>query len=323
MAQWIDLFVAFYLLINFLSGLRKGFFSMLINLFSFMLALVLATYTYKYSADLLTANFSLNGSYSNVLGFFMNILILKLLIIFLIHSVFSGFVPKINNAFVNKIAGGLSSLIFAASIVFVVFSMILSFSLPYFMDSVIRSSLTGRIIESDPFSLNGKLKDIFGNILDTTINKLEFLIIDEGEKDKAISLGFKTSEYRFDGKLEKEMLELVNNERRAKDLNDLVLDEKLRDVARNYGAEMLEKGYFSHTSEQGGKPVDRMKAGGVEFNFSGENLAFSKDVLFAHKGLMESPGHRKNILHPFFHRIGIGAVDAGPNGIVFVQNFAD
>lgn len=323
MSQWIDLIVAFYLLINFLSGLRKGFFSILINLFSFVLALVLAAYTYKYSAELLTSNFSLNGSYSNVLGFFINIFIFKLLTIFLIHIALSGFVPKINNALINKIAGGLSSLIFAASVVFVIFSITLSFSLPYFMDSAIRSSLTGRTIESDPFSLNGKLKDIFGNILNTTVSKLEFLIIDEGEKNKAISLGFKTSEYKFDEKTEKEMLELMNNERRAKDLNDLVLDGELRDVARNYGAEMLEKGYFSHTSEQGEGPADRMKTGGVEFNFSGENLAFSKDVLSAHKGLMESPGHRKNILHPFFHRIGIGVVDAGPNGIIFVQNFAD
>ncbi len=323
MTQWIDLFVAFYLLINFLKGLKKGFFSILVNLLSFILSLMFAAITYKYSADLLIRYFSLNGSYSNVLGFFVNIFIFKMLIIFLIHRVLSGFVPKINNAFLNRIAGGLSSLIFGASVVFVLFSITLSFSLPYFIDNEIRSSVTGKVVESDPFDLNGRLKDIFGSILSTTVDKLEFLVIDENESDKTIDLGFKTSEYKFDEKMEKEMLELVNNERRTNDYDVLLPDDKLREAARKHGAEMLEKGYFSHTNSLGEEPIDRMKAEGVEFSFSGENLAFSKDVLSAHKGLMKSRDHRKNILQPFFHRVGIAVVDAGPNGIIFVQDFAD
>ena len=60
---------------------------------------------------------------------------------------------------------------------------------------------------------------------------------------------------------------------------------------------MFEKGYFAHTNLEGKSSSDRMKDGDVEFNMAGENLALSKDLPSAHQGLMNSPGHKKNILH--------------------------
>jgi uncharacterized protein YkwD len=123
--------------------------------------------------------------------------------------------------------------------------------------------------------------------------------------------------------MEKDMLKLVNEERVSRGFRELVMDDGIREVARKHGVDMFRNGYFSHVNLEGKGPSDRMKEGGIKFSLSGENLALSKDLESAHKGLMNSPGHKKNILFPFFHRAGIGVIDGGPYGIIFVQNFAD
>jgi len=62
---------------------------------------------------------------------------------------------------------------------------------------------------------------------------------------------------------------------------------------------------------------------GITFNVVGENLALSPTLLIAHTGLMNSEGHRKNILDPAFHHLGIGVIDNGIYGKIFVQIFTD
>ncbi len=37
--------------------------------------------------------------------------------------------------------------------------------------------------------------------------------------------------------------------------------------------------------------------------------------------LMNSPGHRANILYPEFGRVGIGIMDGGIRGLMVTQNF--
>jgi uncharacterized protein YkwD len=41
----------------------------------------------------------------------------------------------------------------------------------------------------------------------------------------------------------------------------------------------------------------------------------------AHQALMESPGHRQNILNPAFTRIGVGIVQGGMCGFMYTQMF--
>ena len=61
----------------------------------------------------------------------------------------------------------------------------------------------------------------------------------------------------------------------------------------------------------------------VDFILAGENLAFAPSLDLAHDGLMQSQGHRENILAEEFSRIGIGVIDGGSYGKMFVQVFAD
>jgi uncharacterized protein YkwD len=86
---------------------------------------------------------------------------------------------------------------------------------------------------------------------------------------------------------------------------------------------MFENGYFSHISLQGEDVGDRLGKAGVLYLVAGENLAFAPSLEIAHDGLMQSPGHRENILDEEFNRVGIGVIDAGSQGKMFVQVFTD
>ena len=90
-----------------------------------------------------------------------------------------------------------------------------------------------------------------------------------------------------------------------------------------HGESMFQRGFFAHVDLDGATPFDRMRRGGVRFSGAGENLALAPTVEVAHEGLMNSPGHRANILNARFRRIGIGAASGGMHGRMFTQNFAD
>ena len=60
-----------------------------------------------------------------------------------------------------------------------------------------------------------------------------------------------------------------------------------------------------------------------QLSAAGENLALAPTTEFAHEGLMNSPGHRANILNGQFRRVGIGVLDGGIYGKMFVQEFTD
>ena len=84
--------------------------------------------------------------------------------------------------------------------------------------------------------------------------------------------------------------------------------------------DMFARGYFAHDTPEGRDPFDRIRAGGVRFLTAGENLALARSVQIAHTGLMNSPGHRANILRPEFGRVGIGIMDGGMRGLMVTQN---
>ena len=122
---------------------------------------------------------------------------------------------------------------------------------------------------------------------------------------------------------EERMLELLNAERSRAGLRLLAADEPLREVARVHSLEMMRLNYFSHTSPTAGSPFDRMRAAGIRFVVAGENLAFAPNVDIAHQGLMNSPGHRANILRPEFGRVGIGVIRSQLQGSMFTQDFTN
>lgn len=124
-----------------------------------------------------------------------------------------------------------------------------------------------------------------------------------------------------DAVAERQMLDLVNEERTAAGLRPLAWDDRLLPVARQHSEEMFRLKYFSHQSPVSGSPFDRLRAAGITYTRAGENLAYAQSVSVAHRGLMQSPGHRENILRPEFTHIAVGVISAGPYGRMFTQVF--
>lgn len=141
--------------------------------------------------------------------------------------------------------------------------------------------------------------------------------------------------------LELQMLSLINAERTSRGLDALQLEQDLNEAAEDHSEWMLEEDIFSHTGEDGSSPHERMQDAGFQFSgswASAENVAWqstrgaaglSDDVVDLHNALMNSSGHRANILNPDFQYIGIGLengdFDYGAftyDSLMVTQNFA-
>jgi len=117
------------------------------------------------------------------------------------------------------------------------------------------------------------------------------------------------------------MLSYINEARRQAGVPPLQMEAKLVKIARLKSQDMIANNYFAHTSPTYGSPFQMMESFGVAYRTAGENLAGHYSVSRAHEALMNSPGHRSNILNPNFTHIGIGIVEGGPYGMMFTQMF--
>lgn len=111
---------------------------------------------------------------------------------------------------------------------------------------------------------------------------------------------------------ESEVIRLVNEVRRENGLKALTANWELSRVARYKSQDMLNKGYFSHTSPTYGTPFQMIKAFGLSFRTAGENIAMGYPTPQAVvNGWMNSSGHRANILNASYTQIGVGYVAQG------------
>ncbi|UWR03333.1 hypothetical protein K3740_01070 [Ruegeria conchae] len=137
--------------------------------------------------------------------------------------------------------------------------------------------------------------------------------------------------------VEREMLALINQERTSRGLDPLELERNLNESSEDHSTWMLDTDRFSHTGQGGSSATQRMQAAGFDLSGSwrtGENIAWqsergapgiSDDVAQLHQNLMNSPGHRANILNPDFKYIGIGIEEGDMQGfdaVMVTQNFA-
>lgn len=165
--------------------------------------------------------------------------------------------------------------------------------------------------------VEARLTPIFAPAVQATLGRLTV----RPGSDETVALPFRVAQPRPRPDLEARMLELVNAERAAAGLGPLRPDPELTEVARLHAADMFYRGYFSHITPEGRGPFDRMRAKNVRFLAAGENLALARSLQLAHDGLMDSPGHRANILRPAFGRLGVGVLDGGVRGLMVTQNF--
>ncbi len=126
--------------------------------------------------------------------------------------------------------------------------------------------------------------------------------------------------------LEWKMLRFLNKDRQENGLNTVKMQKDLREVARKHSFDMAEKEYFDHINPKKQSPSDRLNLARITEACSGENLAkikgYPNPTLEAEIGLMNSPGHRANILNSDFNCVGIGVIKSKEEIYYFTQNFA-
>jgi len=143
------------------------------------------------------------------------------------------------------------------------------------------------------------------------------------ELTRSYTLPYRVMQAPASSAMEVAMLALLNQSREAAGLSALTANPTLRSIARLHGSDMFAYGYLSHESRDGLLPLARVEAAGLSPWHVGENLAYAQDVQEAHRLLMNSPGHRANILSPVYRWIGIGVMDGGPHGVIVVEDFTD
>jgi uncharacterized protein YkwD len=113
---------------------------------------------------------------------------------------------------------------------------------------------------------------------------------------------------------EQELFALMNHDRRAAGLAPLVWDNRLAAIARQHSREMATRRYVAHVSPTTGDAEARVRAVGLGFSLVSENVGLEGGIEPAHKGFMNSPGHRANVLSPKLTHVGVGIVPSGRSG---------
>ena len=137
----------------------------------------------------------------------------------------------------------------------------------------------------------------------------------------AISAADRLDDSNFQPLEEFRMFQWVNEEREKQGAPRLKLDRLLSQSARKHAVRVADSGELLHRFIGEDALMLRIAATGMRFSSAAENLAQAMTQEEMHEGLMQSPGHRKNILQPDYDSIGIGVILQNGH-FVAVQNFA-
>lgn len=121
------------------------------------------------------------------------------------------------------------------------------------------------------------------------------------------------------------VIKLVNEARKAANIEALVKNESLQKAAEKKAQNMLDDNYFAHVAPDGKTPWFWIENEGYIYRFAGENLAINfTNAEDEQKAWMDSELHRKNILNPEYLEIGVaikkGVID-GQKTTIAVQMF--
>ena len=313
----VDLLLILIIGLSIWSGWRKGFLLGTTGLLIWMGSLLAAFFFYKYLAQWIESLTVIFGLWTAPLSFLLTALLARGILSSIANFFLKNTTEETHAHGINRFLGLLPGS--ANGAINAVIASALLLSLPLFEginQQAQDSRLAARFMPMAEW-LEDELSPVFNPAVQQTLNRLTV----KPGSDETVMLPYKVTKVRPRPDLEAQMLELVNEERRKAGLNPLAPDPEMTAVARAHSTDMFARGYFAHNNLDGKTPFDRMRAAGVKFRNAGENLALAQTLFIAHKGLMNSPGHRANILEPSFGRLGIGIMDGGLYGLMISQEF--
>jgi uncharacterized protein YkwD len=319
MWNWADLAIISGIIIFGVAGYFKGFIRQLGDFVILIISFLASVRLYVPVAGYLGERFNMPANIGKVAAFFAVWLVVQFVLNLIFYFIYRLVPEEARRSFVNRTMGAIPGLLWGFVFVAIFLTLFVAFPLQSKYKDAILSSKTGSLIVEQSSVLEKQVANVFGGAINDT---LTFLTV-KPKSDETVDLGFKTTKIKVDPEAEEKMLALVNKERTNRGLKALVMDEKLRELARAHSRDMFERGYFAHNNPDGKDPFDRMDDFGIKYLVAGENLALAPNTDLAHEGLMNSPGHRANILTSEFGRVGIGCIDGGQYGKMFSQEFTN
>ncbi len=317
--NWVDLAILIIALFFIFESRKRGLVNELLNLAGLLFALVASLFFYPNVAKLVTQFEFIPKIAISPISFLICWLVFETIYSFatyhLAKNYLAKFVDKPADKYLSFIPGVINSLLLSSFILLFLISIPIS---PTFKKSIFDSKLGSPLIAYAQV-LERPFNSIFGPIAKQS---LTFLTVNPGEKG-SVQLGYSQDQLTVDFAGEQEILRLVNEERAKIGVQPLVWSGTIAQVGRFHSQDMFKRGYFSHYSPEGKDVGDRIDLSGVTYEIAGENLALAPSIGSAHTGLMNSPGHKRNILDPAFNKVGIGVIDGGVYGKMVTQVFTN
>ena len=314
----IDILLVIVILLSVLNGYRRGFINGVLDLTGWVLSVLAGLRFYQSLAHWLGPRVDL---WSEVWDQPIAFVLIAVFVVVLVYMIGYGLLRRlpadIHERRANQVFGIIPGFVNGFIVVAILSALLLAIPLSEGLSERTRDSALVNRLAVYAERLEGALRPVFGDAIARSLNLLTI----RPDSDERVTLPFKVENSRPRPDLEKQMLDLVNQERRAAGLNALEPDPELTEVARKHSADMFSRGYFAHDTPEGLSPFDRMHEANVRFITAGENLALAPTIPVAHTGLMNSPGHRANIMRPQFGRVGIGVMDGGMRGLMISQEF--
>jgi len=315
--NYVDIILLLVMALAVWGGLRKGFIIGSINLIVWIGSLLAGFFFYQYAGNLLKNSFPALGVWTLPIAFLAIVVISRLLLGALFNLILRRTPQEAHASGVNRFLGIFPGIINGLIYTTIIAALLLSVPLMYGITQKAKESALTKKLAVNVGWLDDQLSPIFDEAVKKSLTRTTV----EPESDETVKLNFKVNDAKTRADLEMKMLDLVNQERTKRGLPALKWDPELVPVARAHSQDMFARGYFSHYTLEGKDPFDRMKAAGIKYYSAGENLALGPTLSICHEGLMNSPGHRANILNPTYGRIGIGILDGGAYGLMISQEF--
>jgi len=315
--NYVDIILLFVMALAVWGGWQRGFIVGSINLIIWIGSLLAGFFFYQYIGNILRTNFPSVGVWTLPISFISIIILSRILLGFIFNAILRRTPNEAHANGVNHVLGIIPGAINGIIYATIVAALLISLPLMHQLSGKTEKSVIADKLAGNIGWLDDKLSPIFHDAVQKSLSRTTI----EPESNETVKLNFKVDDAKARPDLESKMLEWVNKERTSRGLRPLQWDPQLLPVARSHSQDMFQRGYFSHYTLEGKDPFDRMKAAGVKYYTAGENLALGPTLMICHDGLMNSPGHRANILNPSYGRIAIGILDGGAYGLMISQEF--
>lgn len=317
--NYIDLIIIAILIYFASEAFRHGFWIILSDFISFFGSLVLSLRFYNPISEFLKVNFDLNLSVSKAIGFLVAAIVFESVLGYIFGYLIHKLPEKVKKHKINNLLGIVPGV--GEGLVLVSALLILIIALPIRpqVKNDITESEIGSVLLSKTAVFETAINEVFGGVINESLTYFT-VNPDSGE---SIPLDVDSFKLSVDEKAESDMFIKINEERRKLAIPELVWEPTIVPVARNHAKDMWERKYFAHVSPDGKDVGDRLQTSKVSYSYAGENLALAPTTVTAHTGLMNSKGHRENILDSRFKKVGVGVIDNGVYGKMYVQVFTD